>query len=68
MDQELFQTLTDIKVELARLNEKLDGYKKTLEDHEARIRKVERLVWAFSTAAAVGGGAVGSLVQQFLGA
>lgn len=68
MDDILSQTLTDIKVELATINTKLDNYTSTMLDHESRIRKVEKLVWTLATTAMVTGGAAGTAISQFLGA
>jgi len=67
MDEALSQTLTEIKVELAKMNSKLDLYMFKADDHETRLRKVERLVWTLSTVAMISGGAAGTVVSQFLG-
>ncbi len=45
-----------------------DGARHAREDHEKRLRRVERWMWAVSGAAAVLGGAVGSLFGPLVGA
>ncbi len=44
-----------------------DGARHAREDHEKRLRKVERWMWAVSGGAAVIGGAVGSLFGPLVG-
>ena len=36
-------------------------------DHETRIRKLERMIWAAAGAAAAGGGFIGNLIGQATG-
>ncbi len=38
-----------------------------IEDHETRIRSLERKVWAAAGAAAAAGGVLGTIAQQLLG-
>jgi hypothetical protein len=38
------------------------------DDHEARIRKLERMVWLAAGSALAGGGAAGAIASQITGA
>ena len=48
---------------LRRLDEGDDRHK----DHEARLRKLERLIWTAAGAAAAAGGVVGTALTRALG-
>lgn len=52
---------------LVRIETKLDSQLTRSEDHEGRIRRLERAVWVASGAAATAGGVVGSIAQQVMG-
>ncbi|HEX4816711.1 MAG TPA: hypothetical protein VFV66_28550 [Nonomuraea sp.] len=52
---------------LARIETKLDNAIGRADDHETRIRRLERALWLVTGAAAAVGGALGSIVQQVLG-
>jgi hypothetical protein len=53
---------------LARIETKLDQALTQHSDHETRIRKLERALWTAAGFAAAGGGAVGALVSNLMGA
>ena len=53
----------DVKAILRRLDEGDDRHK----DHEARLRKLERLIWTAAGAAAAAGGVVGTALTRALG-
>ncbi|MEU9888678.1 hypothetical protein [Sphaerisporangium sp. NPDC051011] len=52
---------------LVRIETKLDMAINRGDDHETRLRKLERLVWIAAGAAATGGGVVGAIVRQAVG-
>jgi hypothetical protein len=52
---------------LTRIEVKLDTAISRVDDHETRIRRLERIVWVAAGAAAAGGGVVGSIAQQLMG-
>lgn len=52
---------------LVRIEVKLDQALTNHTDHETRIRKLERAVWAASGFAAAGGGIVGTLLTRLMG-
>lgn len=63
---------------LARIETKLDAWltqqsnteirvQANHTDHEARIRRLERAVWAAASVSAVGGGGLVALVRQLMG-
>lgn len=53
---------------LVSIETKLDISISRVDDHEARIRRLERAVWIAAGAAAAGGGVVGSIVRQIMSA
>lgn len=52
---------------LVSIETKIDVSIGRVDDHEARIRRLERAVWVAAGAAAAGGGVIGSLAQQIMG-
>lgn len=52
---------------LTRIEVKLDTAIARGDDHETRIRRLERIVWIAAGAAATGGGLVGAIIQQATG-
>lgn len=52
---------------LTRIEVKLDTQLTRADDHEQRIRRLERLMWGAAGAAAAAGGAIGAFAQQILG-
>ena len=52
---------------LVSIETKLDISISRVDDHETRIRRLERAVWIAAGAAAAGGGVIGSLAQQIMG-
>lgn len=52
---------------LIRIEVKLDQALLIDNDHEARIRRLERALWTASGFAAAGGGIVGALISRVLG-
>lgn len=59
-DQEVLERLTRIEV-------KLDTAIARGDDHETRIRRLERVVWVAAGAAATGGGVLGAIIRQAVG-
>lgn len=51
---------------LVRIETKLDTYNTSSQDHEVRIRRLERALWIAVGAAGVGGGIVGQLLAPLL--
>jgi hypothetical protein len=54
----------EMPVLLARIETKLDMALARSEDHEGRIRKLEKAVWLAAGFAAAGGGLIGTVVTQ----
>ncbi len=54
------------EVILARIETKLDAALSDLADHETRIRKLERNMWAFAGGATIVGAAFGAGISLFL--
>lgn len=52
---------------LIRIEVKLDQALHIDNDHEARIRRLERALWTASGFAAAGGGVVGALISRIMG-
>lgn len=59
-DREVLERLTRIEV-------KLDAAISRADDHENRLRRLERTVWAVAGAAAIAGGAVSGGLLRVLG-
>lgn len=59
MDNEVLERLT-------RIETKLDTAIGRVDDHESRIRRLERALWPATGAAATAGGAVGSIASRLL--
>jgi hypothetical protein len=55
-------------VTVARIEVKLDQALANHADHETRIRKLERALWIATGAAAAGGGTLGAIASQLMGA
>jgi hypothetical protein len=60
-------TDTEVLERLTRIEVKLDAAMSRGDDHETRIRRLERVVWIAAGAAATGGGLLGSIIQQMTG-
>lgn len=62
--------MDDNKVEIAlvRIETKLDASLLQGSDHEARLRRLEKLVYLAAGAAATVGGTAGVIAQQIMGA
>lgn len=52
---------------LTRIEVKLDVAVSRTEDHEGRLRRLERALWVATGAAAMTGGLVGSIASKILG-
>lgn len=57
----------EVLTRLARIETKLDVAIGRVDDHETRIRRLERAVWVAAGAAATGGGIVGAIIRQAIG-
>jgi ABC-type uncharacterized transport system permease subunit len=53
--------ITDLRVTLARIEEKLDGALASGADHETRLRKLEKAAWMAVGLATAAGGATGAI-------
>lgn len=58
--------LTEIRVTLGEIKADLKNALNRGDDHEARIRKLERIVWVAAGIAAASGGAVGAAATSIL--
>lgn len=56
-----------IALSVARMETKLDNVLASSADHETRIRKLERALWAVGGAGAVSGGGIAALVSRLMG-
>ena len=56
----------EVAVRLARIETKLDASLTTGTDHEARIRRLERVILMATGAAATGGGVAGALFSRLI--
>lgn len=52
---------------LVRIETKLDGVLVRGDDHEGRVRRLERAVWVAAGAGVAGGALVGGIAQQIMG-
>lgn len=52
---------------LVRIETKLDLSISRVDDHETRLRRLERVMWIAAGAAATGGGIVGAIIRQAIG-
>lgn len=59
-------SLRDIYDTVVGIDKKVDPLVREVEDHEGRIRALERQVWAWVGAAGVIAGLAGALVSQFM--
>lgn len=59
-DGEVLERLTRIEV-------KLDAQLARADDHETRIRRMERMLWLAAGAATAAGGVLGTIAQQIMG-
>lgn len=53
---------------LVRIETKLDAQLTRSDDHETRLRRLERALWLATGAAAAAGGVVGSIASRLMGA
>jgi len=58
----------ELALTVARIEVKLDQALAQHDDHEARIRRLERALWTAAGAATAAGGTVGAIVSQLMGA
>lgn len=67
--QVIYETLMEVKTQVAILNDKIpveiEKTDKEIEDHEIRIRRLERQVWLIAGAAAAAGSTVANLLNTF---
>jgi len=67
--QVIYETLMEVKTQVAILNDKIpieiEKTDKEIEDHEIRIRRLERQVWLIAGASAAAGSTVANLLNQF---
>lgn len=70
MPEDLSYTLGKLEQALANIDRRLDSferdYKKTLDDHESRLRSVEKMQWKISGIAGMAGGIVVYVVPPLL--
>lgn len=52
---------------LVRIETKLDAQLTRSDDHEVRLRRLERALWLVAGAATAGGGVLGTIAQQVMG-
>ena len=52
---------------LARIEVKLDAVLSKHDDHESRLRRLERALWVVTGFAAALGGGIGSVITKLLG-
>jgi hypothetical protein len=52
----------DVRITLARIEQKIDAATAATTDHEGRLRRVERALWLATGTAAAVGGVAGKLV------
>lgn len=66
-----FMTLRDvvmeIRLDVKTLKENLATLPGVVDDHESRLRGLEKKVWVMVGGAIAGGGAAGSMAQLFIG-
>lgn len=65
--EEVRTTVNDVRSDVRVLGEKFTQHQRQTEDHELRLRKLERALWIVAGAAAAGGGGVASLLSRVLG-
>lgn len=58
--------VSDLLERLARMETKLDVFLSRSDDHETRLRRVERVVWIATGFAATAGSAVGALLSKVI--
>jgi hypothetical protein len=58
----IYESLEDVKRSLSAMG----GHGKDLDDHEARLRSLERWVWGAAGAGTVGGAALSQVVTALL--
>lgn len=58
---------TELAERLARIEVKLDAVLSNHNDHESRIRRLERALWIATGFAAAFGGGIGSVITKLLG-
>lgn len=63
-EQAMSDRLVRVETKLDLMITRLDP---SLLDHEMRIRKLERAIWAWSGVAAAGGGVLGSILGPLIG-
>ena len=66
MNETELGALAEMRGVLIRVETKLDTALTRVEDHETRIRKVERAVWIAAGVASAGGGGIGAIASSFI--
>lgn len=60
-------TLESIYLKLLDMDKKLDPLPAQAQDHETRLRALERNLWLAVGAASIGGGALGQIIPGLIG-
>lgn len=60
-------TSNEVLERLVRIETKLDAAISRADDHETRIRRMERMLWLAAGAATAAGGVLGTIAQQIMG-
>lgn len=66
LQQRQNEMLTKMASDLARFLDAHDRVARTVDDHEERIRSMERKVWQWSGGAALAGALLGTLINLFV--
>jgi hypothetical protein len=59
--------LHEVAKAITRIETKIDYFAASSTDHEARLRRLDRMVWTAAGAAAAAGGTVGALIANITG-
>lgn len=60
-------TSSEVLERLVRIETKLDAAISRADDHETRIRRMERMLWLAAGAATAAGGVLGTVAQRIMG-
>ena len=63
--KEVYDILVDVRDDVTTIKKELENTSKDVDDHESRIRALERTIWKAAGGAAVLG-AVGGWISKFL--
>jgi len=64
---EIYKAVTDTRDRVIIIEEKIDALAADSEDHESRIRSLERKVWGAAGIGVGGGAALAELISRVLG-